>query len=163
MFSTLQQMRHYVRTAFGDSTKNFHAARIHPVAIQGIGQGNGAGPQIWAVVSTVILNCLRETGEGAKFFAPLTKEKLKFVGYAFVDDTDLIIAGDQDSHTGPWTMSAMQHSLTEWEAALRATGGALELAKTFWYSIDFEWNNGEWEYCKVADRPGRLEVRNRAG
>jgi Reverse transcriptase (RNA-dependent DNA polymerase) len=163
MFSTLQNMKHYVRTAFGDSTKHFQAARVHPVAIQGIGQGNGAGPQIWAVVSTAILNCLREAGAGATFLTPLTQEELKFVGYAFVDDTDLLITGDNEAHGGDWTINAMQHSLKEWEGALRATGGALEPAKTFWYSVDFKWTNGEWEYCKCADTPGSLKVRNPAG
>ena len=58
--------------------------------IHGTGQGNGASPAIWAVVSTPILNMLRAEGYGAFFECPITKERAEMVGFAFVDDTDLV-------------------------------------------------------------------------
>ena len=76
MFTTLQEMKHHIRTIFGDSTTIFDSTEdLHAVplnqeitqtraeeVIQGIGQGNGAGPQIWAVVSSPILEMLRTAG-----------------------------------------------------------------------------------------------------
>ena len=75
MFTTLQEMKHHIRTIFGVSTITFDsAAQLYAVPvqqrnrpttdeiIQGIRQGNGAGPQIWAVVSPPILEMLREAG-----------------------------------------------------------------------------------------------------
>ncbi len=60
--------------------------------MHGIGQGNGAGPAIWAVLSSPLLNLLRSKGFGCDFKSPFSKEDLQFVGYAFVDDTDIIVS-----------------------------------------------------------------------
>jgi hypothetical protein len=59
LFTTLQEAVHRVRTGFGDSI-SFYGGKVWLVPIHGIGQGNGAGPAIWAVVSTPLLNVLRE-------------------------------------------------------------------------------------------------------
>jgi len=40
------------------------------VPIHGIGQGNGAGPAIWTVVSTPLLNLLREKVTAVKWSVP---------------------------------------------------------------------------------------------
>jgi hypothetical protein len=69
MFGTIQGLQHHVRTAFGDS-KEFFAANTGNVPIQGVGQGNGAGPQIWALVSTPIFNMLREMRYGINYNLP---------------------------------------------------------------------------------------------
>ena len=55
MFTSIQNLQHRIRTVFGDSEVGFSGA-VYVVPIQGVGQGNGAGPQIWAVVSTPVLN-----------------------------------------------------------------------------------------------------------
>jgi len=59
LFTTLQEAIHRVRTGFGDS-KDYYGGNVWLVPIHGIGQGNGVGPAIWAVVSTPLLNVLRE-------------------------------------------------------------------------------------------------------
>jgi len=45
MFSTIQGMRHHVRTAYGDSLSTFGGCPTD-TAVHSIGQGNGAGPAI---------------------------------------------------------------------------------------------------------------------
>ena len=65
MFSTIQGLEHHIRTTFGDSVTYFGGtsdAQFYEVPPSTIGQGNGAGPQIWAIVSTPLLNMLREEG-----------------------------------------------------------------------------------------------------
>lgn len=57
MFDTIQRLRHYIRTTYGDSDM-FFSGREWDTPIQGVGQGNGAGPQIWALISTPIFNFL---------------------------------------------------------------------------------------------------------
>ncbi len=57
MFTTLQNLQHHVQTFYGDSTV-WVGMDIWAVPVLGIRQGNGAGPQIWAVVSTPILDLL---------------------------------------------------------------------------------------------------------
>jgi hypothetical protein len=69
MFSTLQLARHQVRTGFGDSTGTFGGPPFSK-PIHGIGQGNGAGPAIWAVVSSPLLDRLRASGLVPNLSAP---------------------------------------------------------------------------------------------
>jgi len=66
---------------------------IWATPVAGIGQGNRAGLQIWAVVSTPILNLLRQEGYGVTFKASISGDKIHFMGYSFVDNTDLIQTG----------------------------------------------------------------------
>jgi len=57
MISTLVNLRHHVRMAFGDSTHN--QGQINwDLPTAGIGQGNGARPQIWAAVSSPLFEIM---------------------------------------------------------------------------------------------------------
>jgi hypothetical protein len=57
LFTTLQEASHCVRTAFGDSTTTYGSPGwLKPM--HGIGQGNGGGPPIWAVMSSTMLDVL---------------------------------------------------------------------------------------------------------
>jgi hypothetical protein len=121
MFQTIQELTHHTRTVFGKSEIGYKP--VSPVPIQGVGQGNGAGPQIWAVVSYPILNMLRARGLGASFRSAISGDTTNLVGYAFVDDTDLVTSEPQVSKIQ--VMGKMQNSLDAWEGGLRATGGAI--------------------------------------
>jgi hypothetical protein len=81
LFTTLQDAIHKVQTGFGDS-KDSYGGKVWLIPIHGIGQGNGAGPAIWAVVSTPLLNALRQKGFGCEIICPLSSEYFRFVGYA---------------------------------------------------------------------------------
>ena len=90
MFATIQQLKHIVRTCHGDSDRSFGGEdwrQIDP--LHGVGQGNGAGPAIWAVISTVFFDLLRDKGYGFQMKAPLSKLALHLAGCGFVDDTDI--------------------------------------------------------------------------
>jgi hypothetical protein len=62
---------------YGDSELTF-TGELWTVPIQGVGQGNGVGPQIWAVVSTPVLNMLRHEGYGA-YFRAATDTKISYL------------------------------------------------------------------------------------
>ena len=62
MFITLQKAWHCIATAYGESTSRYGGDRTTP--LQGVGQGNGAGPTIWAVISTVLIAVMRCYGHG---------------------------------------------------------------------------------------------------
>jgi hypothetical protein len=148
MFLTLQNLRHYVSTCFGESKNFFDAKEVHPIAIQGIGQGNGAGPQIWAAISTVILNMLRNVATGGIFQRPVSNEVQRIMGFAFVDNTDLIICKPHEAQTAKDTKSQMQTLLEFWEGGIMSSGGQLEATKSYWYMIEFVWKAGDWSYKK---------------
>jgi hypothetical protein len=124
MFSMIQNLKHYVRTIYGDSSLSF-GGTLWTVPIQGVGQGNGAGPQIWAVVSTPVLNMLCSEGHRCFFRTALTGKDVSFVGYAFVDDTDLIVTAPDMIADWQNVAKRMQDSVTAWEGGIRATGGAI--------------------------------------
>jgi hypothetical protein len=97
--------------------------------MHGIGQGNGAEPAIWAVVSTPLLNILQRKGFGCEFIAPISRYRLCFSGYSFVDDNDLIqslLAATSYLEI----VDLLQRSTDTWEGTLKATGGAIVPEKT---------------------------------
>ena len=158
----IQHLRHFIRTAYGDSTTSFSAAG-HLVPVQGIGQGNGAGPAIWAVVSTPIFNAMRQRGYGLFLRSPHSGSSFLFVGYAFVDDTDLVVDGVSASATATQVAERLQASANFWEASLRASGGALSPAKCHWYLVDHRWHDGQWRLVAPADSPATLRIRSPSG
>jgi hypothetical protein len=159
MFETIQKLEHHVRTVFEESKKYFVQSGTTP--IQGVGQGNGAGPQIWALVSTPVLNMLRAEGKGATFVSAITRLPTTLVGFAFVDDTDLVTSGPNMSTDE--VCKKIQESLTAWEGGIRATGGAIEPKKSHWYLVDFDWKEGIPIYKSVKQSGGQLKVRDPAG
>jgi hypothetical protein len=145
-------------TSHSKSKQFFNARDVNPIAIQGIGQGNGAGPQIWAAISTAILNLVRTKNAGGSFRAPITKELKEIVGFAFVDNTDLIIARPHEQQEATAVLQQMQMLLQAWEGGIGSSGGQLEPTKTFWYLIDFEWEAGKWRYKKTKSDSTHLHM-----
>jgi len=159
MVRILHSMRHYTRTAFGDSTTS-QGQREWGEPIAGIGQGNGTGPQIWAAVSSPLFDILRSEGFIALLIGAISGQSRKLAGFAFVDDTDLIVTDSADSVFA--VVQKMQDSVATWEALLSATGGALVPEKCFWYLISFEFQGSKWHYDKQR-APQPIEVRNADG
>jgi hypothetical protein len=127
VFNILKNLHHTVRTIYGDS-KSGYGGTLCAVPCYGVGQGNGAGPVIWEVVSTPVLKMMKDESFRCMYKTSIEWKQLHFVGYRFVDDTDII----QSSQPGePFQVLAtrMQASMDTWEGGLRATGGALEPEK----------------------------------
>jgi len=91
--------------------------------VAGIGQGNGAGPQIWAAVSTPLFQILRQEGFLATIICAMSLQKQTLGGFAFVDDMDLIVTDTTNSVQA--INNKMQGSLKLWHGLLKATGGDL--------------------------------------
>ena len=165
MFTTIQKLKHYIRTIFGDSELSFGgdlwAVKVSDGPIQGLGQGNGAAPQMWAVVSTPVLEMLRSEGHCCFFKAAISGDEVSFVGYAFVDDTDQIVTSPEDDATFQEIAHRMQASVTAWQGGIRATGGAIVPEKSHWYLIDFVWTHGHWRYATEAETPAQSSVQDR--
>jgi hypothetical protein len=149
MFETLQNLRHHVRSQHGDSDL-FYQANQGGCPIQGLGQGNGAGPTIWALISTPVLNMLRTHGFGIKITSCISGDYSHFVGYSFVDDTDLVEFPDEPT-TALQVAQTMQESIDAWEAGIRATGGAIVPEKSHWYLVTYRWQNGKWRYARKTE------------
>jgi hypothetical protein len=158
LFTTLQEGIHSVRPAYGDSKKTYGGKALG-IPIHGIYQGNGAGPAIWAVLSSPLLDLMRNKGFGLLLFTPISKTNVSFVGYAFVDDTDLIQILDIDKSSKE-VRQKLQKAIDTWEQALSATCGAIVPEKTRWCLIDFTWKNGHWSYKAIDNCQGQLSAKD---
>ena len=90
MLQCIQEMKHFIRTSYRISENSFDTREVEET-LQGILQGNRAAPTMWVLISTPLLNMLREKGYCGNFRSPITKENTKLVGFAFVDNTNLIL------------------------------------------------------------------------
>ena len=151
MFDTIQKLKHQVRTAFGDSEDTFGGELWRDLdPLMGVGQGNGAGPAIWAVISTTFFDTLRENGFGAILTAPFSKVEINLSGYGFVDDTDLIETGlDTDDYLD--ICLKLQSALNLWETCTEVSGGCLVPEKSWYTLVDFEWTEGNWDYVSTFE------------
>ena len=161
MLQSLQNMKHHVRTGYGLSTASYGKSLINGKPVQGSGQGNGASPCIWVMISTPLLNLMRKENFGSHFIAPLTKEKISFVGCSFVDDTDLVYTAF-DSETPLEDITPhMQRAIDTWEGGLRATGGALVPEKSWIFPIKYVWNDkGEATLEHINNLDIQFTVKN---
>jgi len=140
MVSTIHGMQHHVRSTYGDSNVSQGRAQWTEL-IAGIGQGNGAGPHIWAAVSTPLFQILTQEGFLAHIICAISHRRSSLAGFGFVDDVDLCIT-DPSGDSGR-VVEQMQHSITRWAGLLRATGGTLVPEKCFWYFIHNIWTKGK--------------------
>jgi len=156
MITMIHKIEHHICTTFGDSKISaLHATWQAPIA--GIGQGNGAGPHIWAAVSSPILDIMQKEGFYVHLImAILCMEKL--VGFAFVNDTNLCIFCPQVTNQN--VQEEMQKSVNQWEGLLRTMGGALVPTKCFWYLIDFRYTNNKQTYVTKSQYPRELVIND---
>ncbi len=126
MLSTIENMKFFLRTGFGDST-TFAGGGIS-VKTQGLMQRNGASPAGWAVISICILGAHGKKGHGAKFTCPITLLQNHLSVVLYVDDTDLLHIDLTKSETVDEVHRAIQESVYSWGNLLIATGGALQPA-----------------------------------
>ncbi len=145
MLTTIQEMKFFLRTGFGDSTE-FSSSKFE-IKTQGLGQGNGAFPAGWAVVSICIINVHKKKGHGAHFVCPITKLRSHIAGVIYVDNTDLIhFRMDKQEDTSD-TLYGPQETILNWGKLLLALGGALKPAKCFCHLISFKFKeDGTWSY-----------------
>lgn len=165
MFGCIQNLHHYVRTAFGVSEASFGGPREeHEIPVQGVGQGNGGGPIIWAGVSTPILDMVRANNRGLYFTSPIALEGFQLIGFSFVDDNDLLEGGKgTENYSTEELIARSQTTLNLYEGGLRATGGALEPSKSFWYLIEFDPDSDKPAYLPATDDQSPLTVLDAQG
>jgi hypothetical protein len=97
-------------------------------------------------------------GSPCEYPHTLSCEFFKFVGYAFVDNTDLIqssLLSDSKEAT-----ALLQQALDTWEHNLKVTCGAIILEKTVWWLVNFHWSELKWQYESIAESLTELYVNN---
>jgi hypothetical protein len=145
MLTTIQEMKFFLHTGFGDST-NFASSKFE-IKIQGLCLGNRAPPAGWEVVSICIINAHKKRGHGTHFICPITQLRSHIVGVIYVNHTDLIHFRTDVYEGREDTFYELQEAIVNWGKLLLASGGALKLAKCFFHIISFKFRtDGTWHY-----------------
>jgi hypothetical protein len=98
--------------------------------VHGIGQGNGAGPAIWAVISCLILEIMHKQGYVAMFVSAISWMSIALCGgFLFVDDADLLFMAPTTHQRGEEIAESAQKHLDEQEGLIHATEGAFVPSK----------------------------------
>ena len=123
MLGTIENMKFFLRTGFGDST-SFAGGGIS-IKTQGMCQGNGALPAGWAVISICILSAHGKKGHGAKFICPVTKLKRHSPPFCtWTTRTSSILILRKSSGWVEEVHKRIQASVNSWGNLLIVTGGA---------------------------------------
>jgi Endonuclease/Exonuclease/phosphatase family./Reverse transcriptase (RNA-dependent DNA polymerase). len=147
MFTSIQRMTHKVRTGFGDSKQSYGGEeddRRWKLPPQGVLQGNGSGPSIWSLLSSVIFMVMKDKGHRNKITSSLRKFIIELAGFAYVDDTDLFHTDTNIDRV----VQRMQQKLNDWNDMVGVTGGILSPEKCWWYLVTFRYISGKWMACQ---------------
>jgi len=123
--------------------------------------GNGTRPQIWAAVSSLLFELMKQDGFFVTMVGAFSLVSWSLVGFAFVNNTDLCITHPLNQATA--VAKHMQGSVSNWEGLLWASGKALIPDKCFWYLLDFEYKHGHWNYMAKQQLTSLLFVHDAAG
>jgi len=82
-------------------------------------------------------------------------------GFAFVDDTDLIVTDALNDEEA--VASKMQGSVSLWHGLLKATGGDLVPEKCFWYLIDFQFEHHQWKFKQWPETQCTIHIPREDG
>ena len=160
---TIQKMKFYLRTSCGDSTSCCGGGE-EGLPFQGGCQGNGGAPALWVAISVILVRVLREHGHVMEWTSAISQAVTFLMGFLFIDDTDLVIMGQDASASAEQVAQMMQENVSTWCKSLCHTGGALRPDKCSWCLLACDWNsNGQWKHHTKETLPGDICVPNLQG
>jgi hypothetical protein len=91
---------------------------------------------------------MKYEGFGFMYKTSIEGKDIYFVGFSFVDDTDIIQSGQPEEPEEPFQVlsTRMQAAMDTWKGGLWATGGALDPENSCWYLLGFCWKIGQCAY-----------------
>ena len=124
---SLETMEFCLRTGFGEYTKLFGGSIRNRLA--GYGQGNGAAPSAFTILSTLIINAYKRLGNGAKLTSSFAARVFLLAAALYVDDTDLLHWADSPHTDDEELIEQVQNSTDDFANLAQASGGALKPPK----------------------------------
>ncbi len=88
LLETMETMRFYLRTGFGESKTSYDGT--HEEWLAGYGQGNAAAGPGFTAVSSLIVNAYLHDGFGARIYSSCYKQLFLLAAEMYINDTDLI-------------------------------------------------------------------------
>ena len=162
MFNTIQKMKFFLRTAYGDSSQSYGGSTEQKI-FQGVCQGNGAGPAVWIAMLLCLIRFMYRRRHESHIRSALSNVLITLLGFIFVDDTDLVYVAPSHKTTPTQAVAALQAAVSSWHGALRASGGALKPAKCAWSILAYQHKNGKWQLHSKSSFPATLQAPDEQG
>jgi len=157
----LRLMKYRVRTAHGVSDDYYTSTALDILC--GTGQGSGASPLIWAIISSIMILILGRMFRGFTTRDPTGTVTSKRPADTFVDNTNQMISGESNAEEDMEQMlSELEQGAQKWEELLFASGGGLQLKKCFWQGVFWKWHNGKPQMATSEDFPATIEINDTA-
>ncbi len=154
LLETIETMRFYLRTGFGESKISYGST--HEEWLAGYGQGNAVAGPGFTAMSLLIVNAYLCDGFGAQIYSSNYKQLLLLAAVMYVDDTDLINLVGQPS-CSPSKLIATAKTTTYARGSLAiATGGAMKPEKCYAYFLSYWYNCGHAKLRMVRALPASV-------
>ena len=154
MIQSLTHMKHFVRTAYGDSESSYGGDCTRP--LQGAIQGNGAAAQIFVALSCVMIQFLEKQCEGFSIYTSLSLMALSFIVVMYVDDADIMVSARTYDESINMLITRTQNAIGIWRRGAAQTGAALRPHKCKWFLVAFKWKNNIPSLHTISSAPGPL-------
>jgi len=159
IFTTIQLMKFYLRTAYGDSA-TFYGGGLSQHPFQGVCQGNGAGPAIWLALSLCLLHMICHFGHPNQVSSAISLSSFVLVGFIYVDDCDLFVLAPPSNLNPQEALTQLQKNMDIWQGGLEATGGSLSADKCSWSGLFYYFKAGQWKLHTSTSFPAALTIRD---
>eukprot|EP00980_Cylindrotheca_fusiformis_P007672 scaffold1608_cov91-Cylindrotheca_fusiformis.AAC.2 len=141
----LYNVRHSIKTGYGESTGTYHFTTESP--IHGPGQGSRGGVTSICALSTILLRAFDTIGKGAFFCSPVQDLHYKGIAQMYFDDTtnyfNDFIRWLQRLPSPEQLAGGLQEDAQRWERLLYTSGGALRAPKCFFYLLNWTFDDQE--------------------
>ncbi len=124
LLNTMEMMRFFLRTGFGESKQSYGGT--HKQRLAGYGQGNAASAPGFTGLSSLIVKAYHRDGYGAQIYSSYYKGLLLLAAIMYVDDTDLIHWSRTLDCNPEELIPAAQTATYAWGGLAIATGAAMK-------------------------------------
>jgi hypothetical protein len=156
LLGTMETMRFFLRTGFGESKESYGGTLEERLA--GYGQGNAAsGPGFTALGSLIVNSYLRD-GHGAQIYSSYYRRLLILAAIMYVDDTDLIHWSSEPNCKPEQLIAAAQTATYAWGGLAIATGAAMKPDKCYAYFLSYWYDKGRAKMRTIGALPDPTDL-----
>ena len=141
----LQESRHYIRTAYGDSHEYYGGKR--PVPFQAF----------WIIISSPLINFMRSQNVCSTFTTAIILIVFALIMVLYVDDNDIFVTSDKVDEIRD-IFQRTQECISMWKETLKVAGGVVRPIECCWILVDFAWNGKNYKYKSMRDSPGFIYI-----